>query len=531
MSKKINIKYFIVSLAVAMVFLFAGIFEWDQMRQDFQREAQIDFDDRSKEITLAVKNKLNSYVYMLYGLEGLFNASDEVRRSEFSAYIKALDSDKHFPGLSIISFVRRVPARDADAFNQRIGTEFPMPGIFPADLKEDYYPIDYVYPESDINLRTVGYDISSDLNRRFAMEKAMNANEAVMTGQIPVKPDNEPGVVIISPVYQKNAPVEDPSLRRGAVLGYVQAVLHTQDFFSAVASEYDLKDIDLAVSDITRNGGSNEPETLFHFNNDQFADGKLRASAAGNSALTSVISIDMAGRTWSFIFFTPIAATQFSYQKTISAMVLLGSGLISLLVLILLYSLLASRQEALSLAREIENRYEALFKSSADAIMILEPPLWKFTGGNLATLKLFNVKDEKEFISLSPWDVSPKKQPDGSLSEPRARSMMEKAIKEGSNSFEWIHKKYKGDDFPAEVLLTKMRYGGKWMLQATVRDISRKKKIEAIKQDHAKELNRSKKELEVKVSELERWRKVMVGRELEMVELKKKIKQLSGLNK
>ena len=128
---------------------------------------------------------------------------------------------------------------------------------------------------------------------------------------------------------------------------------------------------------------------------------------------------------------------------------------------------------------QIEERYRILWESSSDAIMTLEPPTWKFTSGNPATVKMFNCKSEPEFISLGPWELSPQYQPDGQLSADKAKAMIEQAMKEGSNFFEWTHKRYQGEDFAATVLLTKVKLGGREFLQATVRDVSALKRAES----------------------------------------------------
>jgi PAS domain S-box-containing protein len=127
---------------------------------------------------------------------------------------------------------------------------------------------------------------------------------------------------------------------------------------------------------------------------------------------------------------------------------------------------------------ESEKWHRTLFESSRDAIMTLEPPSWVFTSGNPATVEMFRTKDEKTFTSLGPWEVSPKYQPDGQLSNLKAKKMIMKAMKEGSNFFEWTHKRMGGEDFPATVLLTRVKLGGKTFLQATVRDVTRQKQME-----------------------------------------------------
>lgn len=135
-------------------------------------------------------------------------------------------------------------------------------------------------------------------------------------------------------------------------------------------------------------------------------------------------------------------------------------------------------QEAIEAKVEAENKFKLLYETSNDAIMTLEPPTWKFTSGNPATVKMFGTKDEKEFTSLGPWELSPERQPDGQRSGDKAKKMIMKAMKEGSNFFEWTHKRYKGNDFPATVLLSRIGEGEKAYLQATVRDLTQLKKSE-----------------------------------------------------
>jgi|GEM_PF-498253 len=137
--------------------------------------------------------------------------------------------------------------------------------------------------------------------------------------------------------------------------------------------------------------------------------------------------------------------------------------------------------------QESEEKYHGLFENSRDALMTIEPPSWKFTSCNTATLKLFHVDTKEKFTSLGPWDISPLQQPDGGASADKSREMIEKAMKEGSSFFEWTHKRITGEEFPATVLLTKMEQGGKVCVQATVRDITAQKQTEnALKQSEAR---------------------------------------------
>lgn len=120
-----------------------------------------------------------------------------------------------------------------------------------------------------------------------------------------------------------------------------------------------------------------------------------------------------------------------------------------------------------------------LFESSRDALLLLSPPAWQFTGANQAALDLFGVPSVAEFVQFGPWDVSPERQPNGHLTSDMAKQAIETAMVSGSNFFEWTHQKLDGTPFFADVLLTRIEVGSKVFLQATVRDISERQRAQA----------------------------------------------------
>ena len=161
--------------------------------------------------------------------------------------------------------------------------------------------------------------------------------------------------------------------------------------------------------------------------------------------------------------------------------------------------------------KESEKKFRSLYNSSMDAIMVLEPGNG-FLSCNPAAIKMFGFKNEKEFISKTPADISPEFQSDGESSDVKAQKMMSVAMENGSHFFEWVHKRKNGEIFFTDVLLTRVEVKGKNILQATVRDVSERKM-------HEEELKES-------VIELEKMNELMIGRELKMMELKEEIKKL-----
>ncbi len=135
------------------------------------------------------------------------------------------------------------------------------------------------------------------------------------------------------------------------------------------------------------------------------------------------------------------------------------------------------RKRAEQALRKSEEAFRVLFESSHDAIMMTDPEAG-FLKGNPATIALFGCRDEQEFITLTPANVSPEFQPDGRRSDEKARAMMQLALDKGSHFFEWTHRRRDGTEFFSNVLITRMEVDGKQLLQATVRDISERKRTD-----------------------------------------------------
>jgi len=124
-----------------------------------------------------------------------------------------------------------------------------------------------------------------------------------------------------------------------------------------------------------------------------------------------------------------------------------------------------------------EEKFRTLYDTSRDAIMVLDPARG-FVSGNPAAIELFGCRDEAQFTSCTPPDLSPEIQPDGTPSLEKAREMIETALETGSHFFEWQHRRIDGTDFPATVLLTRTVLDGETWLSATVRDITVQKDTE-----------------------------------------------------
>ena len=148
-------------------------------------------------------------------------------------------------------------------------------------------------------------------------------------------------------------------------------------------------------------------------------------------------------------------------------------------------SLRKQMEEAL---KDSEELYRTTFESSADAVMMLDED--GFFDCNEATLYMFGLEHKSQFIGIHPSKLSPSNQPDGTDSQTAANKKIQDAYDWGHNRFEWVHRRASGEDFPAEVWLTAFELKGRPVLQATVRDLTERKKLEAELEKHRDHLEK-----------------------------------------
>lgn len=168
--------------------------------------------------------------------------------------------------------------------------------------------------------------------------------------------------------------------------------------------------------------------------------------------------------------------------------------------------------------RESEAKFRTLYESTSTAVILLDEN--GIFDGNSAALRLFGCthreqlcgepmesgrvgesihRQGREEVENSPCSqsryhplvassflkscvpligFSPAVQPNGEDSYSLANEYITKAIAQGSCRFDWMYCKHNGEEFPAEVTLTRIELGKRKILQATIYDISDRKATE-----------------------------------------------------
>ena len=135
------------------------------------------------------------------------------------------------------------------------------------------------------------------------------------------------------------------------------------------------------------------------------------------------------------------------------------------------------RAHSESLLRESEEKFRTLFEASSQGVMLHDEH--QYLEVNPAIVRMLGYDAADELIGLHPGATSPPFQPNGESSATLAQKYIQQCLTEGHVRFDWLARRKNGDDIPVEVILTRIQWGGRQIIQAAVNDISQRKQAEA----------------------------------------------------
>jgi two-component system, LuxR family, sensor kinase FixL len=152
-------------------------------------------------------------------------------------------------------------------------------------------------------------------------------------------------------------------------------------------------------------------------------------------------------------------------------------------------ALLATNQSL----RESELRNRTLVEHAPEAIVVLDLDQGRFIDLNVNAERLFGLGRE-DLLRIGPVEVSPPFQPDGRPSSEAAAAELQKALRNETPRFEWIHRNAKGKEIPCEISLVRLPASGRNLVRGSVVDISERKQAQ-------EEIYKLNAELELRVKE------------------------------
>lgn len=139
---------------------------------------------------------------------------------------------------------------------------------------------------------------------------------------------------------------------------------------------------------------------------------------------------------------------------------------------------LLERQQLDERIQASEQVFRTLFEQAADAMLLLRDG--RFVDCNVATVVLLGYQEKEQFLGRTPAELSPEFQEDGEPSVDKAAKMIAAALAAGQHRFEWEHLRADGSVVPVEVSLTALEINGETVLHTSWRDISARRKADAL---------------------------------------------------
>jgi two-component system, cell cycle sensor histidine kinase and response regulator CckA len=410
------------------------------------------------------------------GLEGIarfFEGSDHVTAHEFQHYAEYLVKN---PSVQAWGWMQPVPAEEKERFekaaridgldNFEIWERDTSGRRVPASGRDIYYPIYYIAPLSAMD-DNHGFDLGSEPVYRRAIEEVLDNSLTAASDPVAARDTSESSKIM--QIYRPVREEAGSERLRGMVIAFLRLtdLLTAFTADSLLSAELWLLHPDVAPESVARSWE------------------KKQTPARGPSSGRPIM-------TFGNVFWVSThAGPDFLRLHPKRAGVLtVAFGMLLTVLIAVLVSLVQRRRQALEklvhertmALGESEERYRVLFDQAIDAMFILEPPLWRFTSCNPAAQKLFGVENPDDFRAIAPWKISPEKQPDGRLSEEKAREMIAESLRDGSCFHEWLHQSRDGKLIPCLVLLNRITMRDRVFLLATVRDITGIKREEEIKE-------------------------------------------------
>lgn len=391
------------------------VLAWYAISTMEEEKAHREFAVQAKDTLAAVRQRVNSYVNILHGVRGLFAASSEVSRDEWQRYTAETGLGEHHPGVHSFAFIRYVPLQEKTYFERRVrgdvsvnGRGYPGFAISPPGMREDYFPIEYVEPESRYGA-LLGTDRGVEPDTRKTLERARDTGQAMASGRLRGPLDElekSRFFLIVMPIYRNGSKLSTVLERRAALRGFVAARIEVETLFKGAVGTGVMESLFFELYD---GGDADTPKAMVKGNLLYAVDGEkaLHLDHAGSSRFTQQGKIEMAGRHWLYYFGSRPDAG--GAGVSLPAVVLLGGAVTSALLFALVLILVTQRQRV---TREVI-RQKSLFSQVMDALPVnifLKDQEFRFVLANEAMARTLGVPKEtvagKTDFELFPHEVA-----------------------------------------------------------------------------------------------------------------------------
>ncbi|MHB8915586.1 MAG: bifunctional diguanylate cyclase/phosphodiesterase [Thiobacillus sp.] len=450
---------------------------WRNARYEAERSLYSDFQIHVENSSRRITQRMLDYEQVLAGVRGLFAASSEVTRSEFRAFVAALNIEKNFPGVQSVGWVKIIPRAEKSehiAAMQREG--FSDYTILPLGDRALYAVVVYVEPFFGRNTRAFGQDHYAEPVRRATIDQARDLGAVRISGKVKLAQETDrrvqAGFQMAMPVYQTGVPPATLAERRKQFLGLVGSSFRMDDLMRGILGSYPLdNDVDIEIYD----GKTISEASLMH-NTDQVIQG----DHAVKGGFQIIQTLNIAGHDWTLVAHSlPDFASRLDTTKS---HLIAGAGVgTGALLGLLAWLLLRGRARALKAALEIsasEAKLRSIVDTAMDAVVQMNAE-GNITGWSGRANKIFGWSREEVMgrplhTLIIPFQYrAPHVQGMAHFKKTGEAPVLNKPI-------ETLALRRDGSEFHVELTISMVTWEGKSEFCAFISDITQKKEADAM---------------------------------------------------
>jgi PAS domain S-box-containing protein len=135
------------------------------------------------------------------------------------------------------------------------------------------------------------------------------------------------------------------------------------------------------------------------------------------------------------------------------------------------------RKRAERALRESEAKFRALFEGASQGVVLHDEE--RILEVNPAAVRILGRQSSAELLGRHPGAFSPPAQANGESSDALARKHIDDCITSGSARFDWLACAPDGREIPMEVMLTRIEWSGRQLIQAFITDISERQRAQS----------------------------------------------------
>lgn len=348
----------VIALAVCVLSLTLTWGIWLNTKNSISEVAGHRFDTRVAEIHGALEARLLAYAQALKGAQVYIGETGNTTRAGWGRLYRTLRLENSYPGFVALVYIRAVAGQDLASVLAEERRHEPDLTMYPPGERDFHAVVTAIEPRSPQNILAIGADSWASPPRQDAMIRARDSGDTHITPKVQLVIDRGvsiPSFLMYQSVYRHGALPGSQFERRQQLQGFVVAAVRLQTLIEGVFPA-GLHDVAFQIYD---NGDATpSPDTLYYSSHPQ--------EHQHNATFRVDKPLVFGGRTW--------RVTYASRDMFIPAMereqpnrVLWVGGLISLLLMVMVWSLLSGKLRAIRLAqsmtrslRENEGKLRAL---------------------------------------------------------------------------------------------------------------------------------------------------------------------------